>query len=96
MSTPNISLNRRITPSPPAHKIESPMGELSQVKHPRENSPIFTIGSSSGLNNLISLVTPPPARIYSLPVSVWVKNFAQNILQCSLSLKIPVPFQSIV
>lgn len=59
-----------MTPSPPAHSTESPVTDESQVKVPLEKSPILTIGSSSSLNILISLVTPPPASIYWFPVSV--------------------------
>ena len=75
-----------MTPSPPAHKNESPVEDQSHVKQPLEKPPTLTIGSSSGSNILHSLVTPPPAIMYSLPESECIMNLAQKILQPSLSL----------
>lgn len=87
-------LNSLTTPSPPAHKKESPEADTSQVKHPLENPPILTIGSSSLLKTLHSFVTPPPAMMYSLPVSMCFKNLDQKTRQDSLPLNTPFPFQS--
>lgn len=94
MSTPNIILNNLMTPSPPAHNIESPVEDASTVKQPLERFPMLTIGSNSELKILHSFAELPPAKIYSLPVSVWLMNLEQNTLQLSPSLNIPDPFQS--